>query len=223
MRRELTIFEQCKFDKNCTHVTVHFCWYGSRRPFNGDARKTQVQYICMSPFSNVRFRLLFFLCGFQFSKENGSSLIPTFQHRRNDGWAWWESSSPNDFPNNGNESQKGKSRPRYPRGWVTAIRIAAGIDASAVNTLVIREHNITALVVHVSGWTKPLRPNISAKNSGRFDAIFCIVSGVAGNGRRGIGISVEFGAKGVNAGVTDDTFDRGNNRELRQNDKCHKR
>ena len=94
------------------------------------------------PFPMSVFGCCSFSCGFQFSKENGSSLIPTFQHRRNDGWAWWESSSPNDFPNNGNESQKGKSRPRYPRGWVTAIRIAAGIDASAVNTLVIREHNI---------------------------------------------------------------------------------
>ena len=55
------------------------------------------------------------------------------------------------------------------------------------------------MVVHVSGGAKPLRPHFSAKYSGRFDAVFSVVGRVARNGRRRRGISVELGAKGVDA------------------------
>jgi len=113
-----------------------------------------------------------------------------------------ENRSPND------QSDDKKCRPRQAGGGRAVASVsAARVSTCAIHALVIRKHDVPALVVHVTRGTEPLRANFAAKYARGFDAILRVVCVVAWHGRRRIGEGVKFGAEGIHAGVAHDAFD----------------
>jgi len=84
----------------------------------------------------------------------------------------------------------------------------------------IREHDVPALIVHVPRRAEPLRSNFAAKDARSFNAILGVVGSVARGGRGRGRIRVKLRAKRVDAGVTDDAFDRGYSIQLCTENEC---